>query len=157
MAGLSPVLFTSLTRRKETGPRPVSERRTSNAPARRSSTRRAALGGPTPPRITRRRRRSALAVPVRVRPLALQLDVHLPLAEALGFESANGIVVVEVVVIFLVAGGTQQPVDVAEAQSVEEGVVASAKKQKISRAMKWFMSGRRSAASQSGFSSSNVR
>ena len=31
--------------------------------------------------------------------------------------------------------------------------VSYAKKQKISRAMKWFMSGRRSAASQSAFSS----
>ncbi len=33
--------------------------------------------------------------------------------------------------------------------------VSSAKKQKISRAMKWFMSGRREAAAQSGFSRSS--
>lgn len=59
---------------------------------------------------------SALGLPDRGLPLALQLGVHLPPAEPLGIKGADGIAIVEAVVliILIVADAAQQAIDVAE-------------------------------------------
>ena len=59
---------------------------------------------------------------VRVRPLALQLGVHLPPAEALGIEGVDEVVIIEVIILFTIRS-VEQPVDVAEAQPVEKRMV----------------------------------